>query len=77
MPNRWDDDKIIDITPKVNKNVDSLYQDDITIEINSRISERIQRDHREKTRKLYVDAMLTILFSLQLIIILIIFLFLL
>jgi type III secretory pathway lipoprotein EscJ len=77
MSNRWDDDKIIDITPKVNKNVDSLYQDDISIEINRRISERIQREHREKTRKLYVDSMLTILFSLQLIIILIIFLFLL
>ena len=77
MSNRWDDDKIIDITPKVNKNVDSLYQDEISIEINRRISERIQREHREKTRKLYVDSMLTILFSLQLIIILIIFLFLL
>jgi len=77
MSNRWDDDKIIDITPRVNKNGNSLHQDDIPIEINRRISERIQREHREKTRKLYVDSMLTILFSLQLIIVLVIFLFLL
>jgi len=76
MSNRWDDDKIIDITPKTSKNVD-LHHDDISIEINRRISERIQREHREKTRKLYVDSMLIILFSIQLITILIIFLFLL